>query len=251
MKTISSNIVCNSFIWLLSGIFILCSCGKSKDKDDSQSNLLTETQTEEIVEDGREVTVQLKPSNYVRSIRVRNIGPLRQVFNDSNYLQLEAAQRLGIEPVSDLSSAYFMKRPLVKVSSNQYYHIDSLRHSIPYLVPEAASLLEEIGHNFLDSLHNRGGDSYKIKVTSLLRTPESVSRLRRVNVNATDSSTHQYATTFDISYTNFYCLDETRQINQGDLKNLLAEVLKDLRDSGRCLVKYEYKTGCFHVTVKR
>lgn len=251
MKTISSNIVCNSFIWLLSGIFILCSCGKSKEKDDSQSDLLTETQTEEIVEDGREVTVQLKPSNYVRSIRVRNIGPLRQVFNDSNYMQLEAAQRLGIEPVSDLSSAYFMKRPLVKVSSNQYYHIDSLRHSIPYLVPEAASLLEEIGHNFLDSLHNRGGDSYKIKVTSLLRTPESVSRLRRVNVNATDSSTHQYATTFDISYTNFYCLDETRQINQGDLKNLLAEVLKDLRDSGRCLVKYEYKTGCFHVTVKR
>ena len=144
MKTIVSNIVCNSFIWLLSGIFILCSCGKSKDKDDSQSDLLSETQSEEIVEDGREVTVQLKPSNYVRSIRVRNIGPLRQVFNDSNYLQLEAAQRLGIEPVSDLSSAYFMKRPLVKVSSNQYYHIDSLRHSIPYLVPEAASLLEEI-----------------------------------------------------------------------------------------------------------
>lgn len=189
-------------------------------------------------------------SGVVRSIRVNNIGPLGKVFNDSNYLQMSSAQKLGIEPIQDLASAYFMKRPIVKVTSNEYYQIDSLRHSIPYLVPEAAILLEDIGRNFNDSLKGRGGDSYKIKVTSLLRTPETVSRLRRVNVNATDSSTHQYATTFDISYTNFYCLDKNREINQGDLKNLLGEVLKDLRDKGRCYVKYEYKTGCFHVTVR-
>ena len=185
----------------------------------------------------------------VRSIKVRNIGSLGQVFNDSNFQQLETARRLGIEPISDLNSAYFMKRPIVKLESNEYYQIDSLKHSLPYLVPEAAALLDVIGKNFIDSLHSRGGDSYKIKVTSLLRTPESVGRLRRVNVNATDSSTHQYATTFDISYTNFYCLDEKRQINQGDLKNLLAEVLLDLRQQGKCLVKFERKTGCFHVTV--
>ena len=190
------------------------------------------------------------PTTGVRRIKVRNLGSLGKLFNDSNYMQLEVASQIGIEPVSDFSKAYFMKRPIVKVESNQYYQIDSLRHSMPYLVPEAANLLSEIGKNFLDSLKNRGGDSYKIKVTSLLRTPETVGRLRRVNVNATDSSTHQFATTFDISYTNFYCLDDNRQINQGDLKNLLAEVLSDLRDQGKCLVKYEYKTGCFHITVK-
>ena len=191
------------------------------------------------------------PLNYVRSIRVKNIGPLSKVFNDSNYLQLEAARTLGIDPLESLSSYYFMRRPIVKVSSNSYYQLDSLRHSLPYLVPEAANLLNDIGKNFIDSLTGRGGDSYKIKVTSLLRTPESVGRLRRVNINATDSSTHQYGTTFDISYTNFYCLDNTREINQGDLKNLLAEVLNDLRQEGRCYVKYEYKTGCFHVTVRK
>ena len=193
----------------------------------------------------------LSEATGVRRIKVRNIGALRQVFNDSNFLQLEAAHRMGIEPVSDLRTAYFMKRPIVKVENNDYYQIDSLRHSVPYLVPEAAMLLEEIGKNFIDSLHNRGGDSYKIKVTSLLRTPESVGRLRRVNRNATDSSTHQYGTTFDISYTNFYCLDENRQINQGDLKNLLGEVLLDLRQQGKCFVKYEYKTGCYHITVNQ
>lgn len=213
-------------------------------------------------EEGRSVTSEssigsvtseksVGPAGYVRSIRVNNIGPLWRVFNDSNYVQMEAARRMGIDPVTDLQSAYFMKKPIVKVSSNEYYQIDSLRHSLPYLVPEGAALLEEIGKNFIDSLHARGGDGYKIKVTSLLRTPETVSRLRRVNINATDSSTHQYATTFDISYTNFYCLDESRQINQGDLKNLLGEVLLDLRKKGKCLVKYEVKTGCYHVTVAK
>ena len=212
-----------------------------------------ETQSEDhVFKDNASVQMQTNAPQevLVRSIRVNNIGALGKVFNDSNYLQLQAARELGIDPIEDLSYAYFMKRPLVKVKSNEFYQIDSLRHSLPYLVPEAADLLEEIGKNFIDSLHGRGGDSYKIKVTSLLRTPETVGRLRRVNINATDSSTHQYATTFDISYTNFYCLDPNRQINQGDLKNLLGEVLKDLRDKGRCYVKYEYKTGCYHVTAK-
>ena len=223
----------------LIALFISCS-------HQEEEGFVTDIKTEQ----SSELKKEKLPAG-VRGIKVRNIGPLATVFNDSNSFQLEAARRLGIEPVVDLSSAYFTKRPIVKVESNQYYQIDSLRHSLPYLVPEAAILLEEIGKNFIDSLHGRGGDSYKIKVTSLLRTPETVGKLRRINVNATDSSTHQYATTFDISYTNFYCLDENRQINQGDLKNLLGEVLLDLKQQGKCLVKYERKTGCFHVTVNQ
>lgn len=221
---------------------LLMSCGKNS----------THESSEKISEN-----IELKESVYssadigIRRIKVKNLGSLGKVFNDSNYFQLQAAKEFGIDPIEDLNTAYFIKRPLVKVESNQYYQIDSLRHSLPYLVPEAAVLLEDIGKNFNDSLQKRGGDSYKIKVTSLLRTPETVGKLRRVNINATDSSTHQFATTFDISYTNFYCLDENRQIHQGDLKNLLAEVLSDLRDQGRCLVKYEYKTGCYHITVTK
>lgn len=222
----------------------LNSCGKKEERASEEEPLKVESEST-----GDTLAPVTRMDTYgVRSIKVNNLGPLGKLFNDSNYQQLEAARLLGIEPISDLSSSYFMKRPIVKVENNEYYHIDSLRHSVPFLVPEAAGLLAEIGKNFNDSLAGRGGDSYTIKVTSLLRTPETVGRLRRVNINATDSSTHQYGTTFDISYTNFYCLDETRQINQGDLKNLLAEVLNDLRNQGRCLVKYEYKTGCFHIT---
>ena len=239
---IKKKLIFSIYCCLILSLCLSCS-GKSDEKK------IENREIQENIEGATETNEQVRTTpRGVRSIKVKNIGPLYKVFNDSNHIHLATAKDIGIEPITDLSTTYFTSRPIVKVESNQYYQIDSLRHSLPYLVPEAAILLQEIGKNFIDSLHNRGGDNYKIKVTSLLRTPESVGRLRRVNVNATDSSTHQFGTTFDISYTNFYCLDENAQINQGDLKNLLGEVLKDLRDKGRCHVKYEYKTGCFHIT---
>lgn len=185
---------------------------------------------------------------YHDRIKVNNLGKLREVFNDSNKYQYAYAERLGITPIRSLRDTYFTKRPLVKIETCSDYFVDSLTHSMPYLVPEAASLLSHIGHNFIDSLANRGADGYRIKVTSLLRTPMHVRKLRRVNVNASDSSTHQFGTTFDISWRNFACADSSRTIDEGDLKNLLAEVLFDARKEGRCLVKYEHKTCCFHIT---
>lgn len=183
-------------------------------------------------------------------IRVRNIGRLPEIFNDSNHVQMKSARRLGIEPVTSLASSYFIRRPIIHIKSNDFYKVDTLSHSLPFLVPEAAVLLHDIGSNFIDSLSKRGADGYKIRVTSLLRTPDTVKSLRKVNINASDSSTHQFATTFDISYIKFHPCSPSRAIEQEDLKNLLAEVLLDLRDEQRCYVKYEKKTGCFHVTVR-
>lgn len=183
-------------------------------------------------------------------LRIISHGPLREVFNDSNHRQLEHAERLGIAPLETLGDAYFTRRPIVEVRSNRYYTVDTLTHSVPFLVPEAERLLNDIGRGFMDSLKARGvkGDSYRIITTSLLRTPRHVRKLRRVNVNATEASTHQFGTTFDISYRRFDCLDSTKYVCEEDLKNLLGEVLYDLRAKGRCMVKYERKTPCFHVT---
>lgn len=186
---------------------------------------------------------------YHDRIHVNNLGPLYKLFNDSNKYHYQYAEAIGIRPIHTLYDAYHTTRPVIHIRSNEYYQVDTLTHSMPFLVPEAARLLERIGANFIDSLASRGADGYRIKVTSLLRTPATVKRLRRVNVNATDSSTHQFGTTFDLSYVNFHCLDSTRTIYEGDLKNLLAEVLEDLRKQQACLVKFERKTGCFHVTV--
>ena len=181
-------------------------------------------------------------------LRLNMIGRLDEIFNDSNKYQYAVAERLGITPISGIGDAFYTKRPIVKIESNPLYEVDELTHSMPYLVPEAATLLATIGRNFIDSLGSRGADGYRIIVTSVLRTPQTVKSLRRVNRNATDSSTHKFGTTFDITYSRFQCADSSRTVHDGDLKNLLAEVLLDLHRQGRCLVKFERKSPCFHIT---
>ena len=230
-------------------------------EEDADESDASETQQEEIanekevskpVADESIAPVAIKEGpRYHDRIRVRSLGRLAEVFNDSNYRQYEYAKKLGIAPIKRLEDAYHTRRPIMMIKSNSDYTVDTLTHSLPYLVPEASRLLTAIGRNFKDSLRRRGADGYRIRVTSLLRTPHTVKRLRRVNINATDSSTHQFGTTFDISYRRFHCLDTTRTINEEDLKNLLAEVLYDLRREGRCLVKFERKTGCFHITATK
>ncbi len=178
-------------------------------------------------------------------------GSLGRVFNDSNHVHLPEAYALGLNPVEDARSAWNLKRPVKRIASCREYYVDTLTYSVPYLVPEAASLLKEIGHRFNDSLQSRGGGNYRLKVTSVLRTKGAVKKLRRRNINATRESAHQYGTTFDISYTKFICDSVTVARTQEDLKNLLGEVLKQIRNEGKCYVKYERKQGCFHITARR
>lgn len=190
-----------------------------------------------------------KAPNPSRRLRINSVGRLRETFNDSNHTHYAYARKLGIDPIYSLSAAYFTKRPVVRISHSRHIYIDSLTHSLPFLVPEAASLLTDIGSAFADSLRSRGADGYRLKVTSILRTPSSVKELQKVNRNATDSSTHLFGTTFDISYSKFKADSPSFEVEQEDLKNLLAEVLADMRRKGRCLVKFERHTACFHITV--
>lgn len=183
-------------------------------------------------------------------LKLRPIGPLMRLFNDSNAVQLAVAREIGIKPVVSAADAWHTTRPLVAVRSCAEYYIDELKHSYPYLVPEAAALLHDIGAAFNDSLAARGGGAYRLKVTSLLRTPATVGRLRRVNRNATSESTHTFGTTFDISYSRFICDSDTMGRTFEDLKNLLGEVLLDLKRQGRCFVKMERRQACFHITAR-
>lgn len=182
---------------------------------------------------------------------LRWTGRLKTEFNDSNHVHLEAARRMGFEPIRNSHDILNLRRPVVRVESCADFWLEPPTHSFAYLVPEAAELLHEIGRRFNAALAERGGGSYRIKVTSLLRTPATVRRLSRVNRNATSESTHSYGTTFDISYSKFVCDDEgdTHRTFE-DLKNLLGEILHDLRAEGRCYVKYEVKQSCFHITAR-
>lgn len=186
-----------------------------------------------------------------RKLKINYLGgTLGRVFNDSNHLHLEAATALGIPSVPSARALLKSHPQLVAVRTDSVKFVDDLTHSLPYLVPQAAALLNDIGAAFRDSLRSRGGGDYRIKVTSVLRTPATVSKLRRRNVNATENSAHNHATTFDISYSKFICNDPSVPVTQEDLKNLLAEVLFKFREEGRCYVKYERKQSCFHITAR-
>ncbi|MGN0214519.1 MAG: DUF5715 family protein [Muribaculaceae bacterium] len=188
----------------------------------------------------------------VHSIPVHIVpGRLRSIFNDTNGMHLSAAESIGIKPIKNIRDAYNLQRPIQRIATNQYYTVDSLTHSMPFLVPEAVSLLEDIGRRFADTIRARGGHEYRIKVTSVLRTDRSVAKLRRRNRNASEQSAHCYGTTFDISYAKFICLDSTFIVSLADLKNILGEILYDEREKGRCYVKFETKQGCFHVTTRK
>lgn len=182
---------------------------------------------------------------------LRHLGaPIGRLFSDSNAIHLANARGAGIRPVESSEDAWNATRGLVKIRSCSLYYIQPLTHSYPYLTRNAADLLQEICSRFRDSLQSRGGGSYRPKVTSVLRTRASVGRLRRVNRNAISESAHCYGTTFDISHSKFIC-DDATDIGRTfeDLKNLLAEVVADMRAQGRCVVKFERRQACLHITV--
>lgn len=178
-------------------------------------------------------------------------------FNDKNDVQLEVAQAIGVPPVQNREAAEKLKTKLVKLEDTDTYVIDSLTHSIPYLIPSAKELLDDIGCIFQDSLSAKGLNPNKLIVTSVLRTEDDIAALRKHNVNASENSTHRYGTTFDLSYWRYVKIDEFRGRPYEDvppeyLRATLSQVLKDLHDQGnRCFVKYEKKQNCFHITVKQ
>lgn len=184
------------------------------------------------------------------SLRVDRSRNHHREFNDSNYLHLAAARAIGIQPIEEIGGLLADERYTLRLNSSPEYFIDTLRHSLPYLVPDAATLLHDIGKAFNDSLAARGGGDYRIKVTSMLRTGSTIRRLRRGNRNAVSTSAHLYGTTFDISYSNFACDSRELPRTTDDLKALLAEILSDFRDKGRCYVKHERRQSCFHITAR-
>jgi hypothetical protein len=179
---------------------------------------------------------------------IRSVANYRTAFPDSQSVQIEAARHWGVRPVRNREDAEQRKRELVYVGESPYYHVDRLSSSIPYLVPRAAILLQDIGQAFYDSLYVKGVPLNQLIVTSVLRSVEDVSRLQRHNQNATENSCHLYGTTFDICYNRYHPVG--REVRNDTLKWVLSEVLRDKRREGRCYIKYEVKQGCFHMTVR-
>ena len=85
--------------------------------------------------------------------RIWSVPSYKTAFPDTNSVQLTAAMKWGVTPVANRADAEARKKELVYIASSPYYHVDKLRQSIPYLVPRAAVLLQDIGQAFFDSLY--------------------------------------------------------------------------------------------------
>ena len=199
--------------------------------------------SEEVVADKYE-TLSPKREYRVERLNKKKFYYARD-FSEKNDVHLAAARRIGITPLSNREEAETQKKKLVLIEDCNYYKVDRLTHSIPYLVPEASDFLLELGKIFQEY----SATESRFIITSVLRTQRDVKRLRRSgNVNASPNSAHFYGTTIDITYNRF---DRRGRTTDGRLKEALARALYDMQQAGYCYVKYEYKQACFHITVRK
>ena len=186
---------------------------------------------------------------------IKGVVSYKRSFGDLNDTHMAAAKRIGVKPLQNREAAEKLGDKVVEIKDGKFYQVDSLTHSIPFLVPKASALLDSIGANFLDSLESKGLNPNQIIVTSVLRTNDDVKRLRRVNGNASANSVHMFGTTFDISYKRFFKVEDPdgrpmQDVRADTLKLVLSEVLRDLKKKEMCYVKYELKQACFHITAR-
>ena len=186
---------------------------------------------------------------------IKGVISYKRSFGDLNDAHLSAAKRIGVSPLQNRAAAEKLGKKVVEIKSGDLYQVDSLTHSIPFLVPRASALLDSIGANFLDSLESKGLNPNQVIVTSVLRTHDDVKRLGKRNVNASKNSAHVYGTTFDITYKRFHKVEDPdgrpmQDVRADTLKLVLSEVLRDLKKKEKCYVKYELKQACFHITAR-
>ena len=220
-----SKIIC------LCSLFVaLCSCGTSTPKEEQA-----------VVEDslvwypGRTFDYRIK-------------------FNDLQAKQHAVASQIGLQrPPQDRADAARMRSQLVEIKTNENYIVDSLTHSVPYLIPSAKKELDAIGAEWADILSRNGLPHYRFYVTSVLRTQEDVKYLQRSgNINSTTQSCHCYGTTFDLAYMRYDKVARTHMyMHEDNLKLVLGQVLLNHQRAGKIYVKYEWKQSCFHITVRQ
>lgn len=171
-------------------------------------------------------------------------------FDDLNDIQLEAAMKNGIKDLEHMGNPADSPE-MVGISTNDLYVVDSMTHSVPYLVPEAALMLHYIGLRFQEVLDEMAVDEhgYRPIVTSAFRSKENVENLRRRNRNASENSCHCFGTTIDITYIRFM-RDDGEVVNEEWLMRALSTALYELHYEGVCYVKYEYRQACYHITVR-
>lgn len=139
---------------------------------------------------------------------------------------------------------------LAFIQNTESYFLDTMWYSYTFLTPQSAKLLDEIGSRFHAKLKNTTLECSRLVVTSILRTENSIKRLRRWNRNAIKNSSHLHGTSFDISYRSFLNDKSLNEAEIAYLKSKLVETIWELRNEGKCWVTYETRQTCLHVVCR-
>lgn len=131
------------------------------------------------------------------------VGQLRRSVNADH---VREAQTRGITPVLRRDRLVMLAREagLVRLESTPRYRILDAEYSVPIATHGVRRTLDSISVHFWDRLTERGLPGFRFTISSMLRSTEDQAALGNVNVNAVrDRSSHEYGTTFDITYRRF------------------------------------------------
>ena len=212
------------------------------------------------------------------------IGSIRQdMRRHLNAAHVAAARRNGVGPVRDSAhvAALVERGELVELpDSTHWWVLRELDRSLPFVTPGTEAALEEVGRRFHARLQERGLPPFRLDITSVLRTGQQQSQLRRRNANASETtSSHQFGTTVDIAYLSFLApealeheslapgsgeqlsealqaevmtrLDSLGTQNAPHLEGELGAVLQQLQRDGMLLILRERSQPVYHITVAR
>lgn len=205
------------------------------------------------------VNKTIPPNHYSSCNQLLNASaPIEpaDIISDKNDVQLIHARTNGLKRPFKTNAEFdsackkmVERYDLVEVKDCRLYHLKNLKHSHPYLIPEAVSMLDEIAVRFQDKLKAQKLGNYCFFLTSILRTEESQEKLSHRNSNASDTTAHFYATTVDISYKHFLNLDNDSVVPKWEIIQELTKTLLEMRKECKLLAVRERKQSCFHITV--
>jgi len=187
--------------------------------------------------------------------------------NQACYFQIEHQYELNDRVRTYLAESYVKglrvpmrhKKDLVRcvyngklklVESNEYFMVDTMVYSFPFVTPHTHDFLLEMGERFHQKLRNTPFTCTKLNLTSMMRTLQSIQGLRKRNRNAVSLSSHLHGTTFDVSYRNFYSSKMLSTADVSYLGDQLVKTIWEMRNEGKCYATYEYRQTCVHVVVR-
>jgi hypothetical protein len=199
------------------------------------------------------------PNNYKGCNQLINASaPIEpaEIIRDINTIQLVHAMKNGLKKPFATNAEFdstinkmVERYELVEIKDCRLYHLKSLKHSHPYLIPEAVSMVDEIAYRFQAKLKEKKLGNYCFFLTSVLRTLESQEKLSMRNGNASDTTAHFYGTTVDISYKHFLNLDNDSIVPKWEIIQELTKTLLEMRKECKLLAVRERHQSCFHITV--